>query len=211
MSDCADKCRQRRDCVQAALLMQGATACRQHNGGNRAPPPAGWYRNVSPAPEKAKGANVVKSPHPNRFYLPGSHAPTTAVSSARDCGHSIVVVYSGSTVFFEWLKKGVGPEEAVGLFLPQRPCEEQFHTTYPHRPEEDLLLPASTSLIKYVGADAKGGRKVYVHPVDFPLMEKYPWHCADIPFGSHNTDLSASVNCTGEGSKNGWKRKFLAL
>ena len=99
---------------------------------------------------------------------------------------------------------GVGPEEAVGLSAAET-LREQFRTAYPHRPEEDLLL-ADTSFraptIKYVRERAKAGGKVYSYlfDQDFPLMGKStPWHCADIPFVFHNTELVPV--CAFEGAK----------
>ena len=87
----------------------------------------------------------------------------------------------------------------------QFPLREQFRTAYPHRPEEDLLL-ADTSFraptIKYVRERAKAGGKVYSYlfDQDFPLMGKStPWHCADIPFVFHNTELVPV--CAFEGAK----------
>lgn len=124
----------------------------------------------------------------------------------------IGTVYSEFYGFFDGLK-GVGPEEAVGLSAAET-LRKQFRTAYPHRPEEDLLL-ADTSFraptIKYVRERAKAGGKVYSYlfDQDFPLMGKStPWHCADIPFVFHNTELVPV--CAFE-EQSGWKRKFLAL
>ena len=115
----------------------------------------------------------------------------------------IGTVYSEFYGFFDGLK-GVGPEEAVGLSAAET-LRKQFRTAYPHRPEEDLLL-ADTSFraptIKYVRERAKAGGKVYSYlfDQDFPLMGKStPWHCADIPFVFHNTELVPV--CAFEGAK----------
>lgn len=191
-----------RDCVQALMQELGVQTAQQletvpyHQL-------AQAYRNVSPA-LKAKGANVGQSPHPNRFYLGdplqngSGFRPETA-----DVPVLIGTVYSEFYGFFDGLK-GVGPEEAVGLSAAET-LREQFRTAYPHRPEEDLLL-ADTSFraptIKYVRERAKAGGKVYSYlfDQDFPLMGKStPWHCADIPFVFHNTELVPV--CAFEGAK----------
>lgn len=191
-----------RDCVQALMQELGVQTAQQletvpyHQL-------AQAYRNVSPA-LKAKGANVGQSPHPNRFYLGdplqngSGFRPETA-----DVPVLIGTVYSEFYGFFDGLK-GVGPEEAVGLSAAET-LREQFRTAYPHRPEEDLLL-ADTSFraptIKYVRERAMAGGKVYSYlfDQDFPLMGKStPWHCADIPFVFHNTELVPV--CAFEGAK----------
>lgn len=191
-----------RDCVQALMQELGVQTAQQletvpyHQL-------AQAYRNVSPA-LKAKGANVGQSPHPNRFYLGdplqngSGFRPETA-----DVPVLIGTVYSEFYGFFDGLK-GVGPEEAVGLSAAET-LRKQFRTAYPHRPEEDLLL-ADTSFraptIKYVRERAKAGGKVYSYlfDQDFPLMGKStPWHCADIPFVFHNTELVPV--CAFEGAK----------
>lgn len=191
-----------RDCVQALMQELGVQTAQQletvpyHQL-------AQAYRNVSPA-LKAKGANVGQSPHPNRFYLGD---PLQNGSGFRPETANIPVligtVYSEFYGFFDGLK-GVGPEEAVGLSAAET-LREQFRIAYPHRPEEDLLL-ADTSFraptIKYVRERAKAGGKVYSYlfDQDFPLMGKStPWHCADIPFVFHNTELVPV--CAFEGAK----------
>lgn len=191
-----------RDCVQALMQELGVQTAQQletvpyHQL-------AQAYRNVSPA-LKAKGANVGQSPHPNRFYLGdplqngSGFRPETA-----DIPVLIGTVYSEFYGFFDGLK-GVSLEEAVGLSAAET-LREQFRTAYPHRPEEDLLL-ADTSFraptIKYVRERAMAGGKVYSYlfDQDFPLMGKStPWHCADIPFVFHNTELVPV--CAFEGAK----------
>ena len=191
-----------RDCVQALMQELGVQTAQQletvpyHQL-------AQAYRNVSPA-LKAKGANVGQSPHPNRFYLGDPlHNGSGFRPETADIPVLIGTVYSEFYGFFDGLK-GVGPEEAVGLSAAET-LRKQFRTAYPHRPEEDLLL-ADTSFraptIKYVRERAKAGGKVYSYlfDQDFPLMGKStPWHCADIPFVFHNTELVPV--CAFEGAK----------
>ena len=191
-----------RDCVQALMQELGVQTAQQletvpyHQL-------AQAYRNVSPA-LKAKGANVGQSPHPNRFYL-GDPLQNGSGFRPETANVPVLIgtVYSEFYGFFDGLK-GVGPEEAVGLSAAET-LREQFRTAYPHRPEEDLLL-ADTSFraptIKYVRERAKAGGKVYSYlfDQDFPLMGKStPWHCADIPFVFHNTELVPV--CAFEGAK----------
>lgn len=191
-----------RNCVQALMQELGVQTAQQletvpyHQL-------AQAYRNVSPA-LKAKGANVGQSPHPNRFYLGDPlHNGSGFRPETANVPVLIGTVYSEFYGFFDGLK-GVGPEEAVGLSAAET-LREQFRTAYPHRPEEDLLL-ADTSFraptIKYVRERAKAGGKVYSYlfDQDFPLMGKStPWHCADIPFVFHNTELVPV--CAFEGAK----------
>ncbi len=197
-----------RDCVQALMQELGVQKAQQletvpyHQL-------AQAYRNVSPA-LKAKGANVGQSPHPNRFYLGdplqngSGFRPETA-----DIPVLIGTVYSEFYGFFDGLK-GVRPEEAVGLSAAET-LREQFHCLPAPpggRPAAGRYqLPRPT--IKYVRERAKAGGKVYSYlfDQDFPLMRKStPWHCADIPFVFHNTELVPV--CAFEGAKAAGSRNF---
>lgn len=150
------------------------------------------YNKVSPA-LRVQGKYVGCTPAPNRFYAGDPLA--NRAGFRKETVHIPLMV---GTVFSEFLgfMNGVsatvedvfGPETAEKL-LPL------FHAAYPGRADSDLLALDSifrAPTIQYIRARAQAGGSVYSYlfQQDFPLDGRAKaWHCADIPFFFHNTEL----------------------
>ena len=73
--------------------------------------------------------------------------------------------------------------------------EEIFAKTYPGKDFTDLLnidrvmRQPSKKLAAMHAKGEKAGTYLYQFNLEFPLMGKIAWHCSDIPFFFHNTEL----------------------
>lgn len=154
---------------------------------------AAAYNKVSPA-LRARGKNVGCSPCPNRFYL-GDPLDNGGAGFRPETVNIPLIV---STVFAEFMGFAGGSGESVEQVLGVEAAKELlplFHAAYPGRPDGDLLaldVIFRAPAIAYVKARAAAGGKVYsaFFEQDFPIEGRaVAWHCADIPFVFHNTDL----------------------
>lgn len=73
--------------------------------------------------------------------------------------------------------------------------EALFTKTYPGKDFTDLLnidramRQPSKKLAAMHAAGEKAGTYLYQFNLEFPMMNKIAWHCSDIPFFFHNTEL----------------------
>lgn len=159
------------------------------------------YGKVSPA-LAAEGVNVGRTPHRNAFYL-GDPMEVGFRPETLD-----VPLVAGS-VFGEFMAfGGLGLDRAAMSAADGRAAVERwlgpdaaaellplFAGAYPDRNPADLLF-ADTDCrlptLDYLRRRAAAGGRVYnyLFDLDFPLEGgRVAWHCADIPFFFHNTDL----------------------
>lgn len=160
---------------------------------------AAAYNRVSPELQK-EGKYIGGTPHPNGFYrgVPERHG------FREETAHIPLVI---GTVFGEFtafsdafaggdpsvpgevaVKKLLG-EEAAGQLLPL------FKKAYPERkPAEVTMLDFIFRLPTQEYIKTRSGLNSctysYLFDLDMPVGEgRAPWHCADIPFVFHNTEL----------------------
>lgn len=149
------------------------------------------YNKVSPA-LKAQGKSVGGTPTPNRFYLGDPMANGSGFRP--ETGKVPLMV---GTVFAEFLGFMSGCAAPVADLLGEAAEEllPLFHAAYPGRPDGDLLALDTifrAPSIDYIRARAAAGGDVYSYlfEQDFPIEGRtVAWHCADIPFFFHNTEL----------------------
>lgn len=150
------------------------------------------YNKVSPA-LKAQGKSVGGTPTPNRFYLGDPMANGNGFRP-----ETVKVPLMVGTVFAEFLGFLSGCAAPVAEMLGREAAEELlplFHEAYPGRPDGDLLALDTifrAPSIDYIRARAAAGGDVYSYlfEQDFPIEGRtVAWHCADIPFFFHNTEL----------------------
>lgn len=150
------------------------------------------YNKVSPA-LKAQGKNVGCAPCRGRFYL-GDPLTNDTGFRPETVGVPLIV----STVFAEFLgfmgETGASAREVLGEKAAEAVLP-LFRKAYPDRPEDDLLMLDTVfrgPAIAYIRERAAAGGRVYscLFEQDFPLYGRTAaWHCADIPFVFHNTEL----------------------
>ena len=168
------------------------------------------YLKVKPALEAA-GKNVGCHPHANAHY---AGDPMTAPGGFRK--ESLGVKLMVGSVFGEFgpfipggencdgsdvkaralVRRELGTETAVRL-LPI------FEAAYPDRSPADLLMLDTEFRgpeISYIAGFSQQGGIVYSYlfDQDFPYLGRTcPWHCSDIPFAFHNTELVPSADIPG--------------
>lgn len=150
----------------------------------------------------ARGYNVGRTPHRNGHYL----------GDPLEVGfrpETLSVPLVAGSVFGEFMAFGglgldrahMTPEEGravVAHWLGQAAADRLvplFTAAYPARNPADLLFADTCCrlpTLDYLRRRAAGGGRVYnyLFELDFPLEGgRVAWHCADIPFFFHNTDL----------------------
>ena len=168
---------------------------------------AGAYQKVKPQLER-EGVCMDWAPHPNKFYLgdPAVHGFRKETSGVPLIVGSVFGEFSS----FEpcpFDRQNITREEGMSLaasLLGEKAAKELtglFETAYPERPAADLLLLDTMFRepeIRYIQQRTDLGGKVwsYLFNLDLPLDGgRTPWHCSDIPYVFHNTEL---VPCTQE-------------
>lgn len=161
---------------------------------------AAAYQKVSPG-LRAQGKYVGGTPKPNDHY-----AGDPLVVGFRS--ETIFIPVMAGTVFAEFNSfMGLGDRDPsmteeeknrtirkmLGEKAPQ--LTEAFTKAYPERDVMDILAVDSVfrmPTIQYIRKRAEQGGKIYSYLFnqDFPYEGgKAPWHCSDIAFAFHNTDL----------------------
>lgn len=162
---------------------------------------AAAYQKVRPALQQA-GKYVGCTPHPNSFYLgtPDKHGfrPETA-----EIPLMVGTVYGEFNTFAPNTYdkhsmsredgrrevRNVLGEEAAGLLLPL------YEEAYPERHPADLLVLDTVfrqPTREYIRSRSALNQCTYSYFFDQDMMidgGRAPWHCADIPFVFHNTEL----------------------
>lgn len=162
------------------------------------------YNKVSPA-IMMQGGYTGCTPKPNAFYK----GEGTEVGF---CQYAKQIPLLVGTVFGEFammplpFDKNAVPKEAVEAALAERfgeqaeALKEEFEKAYPGKNPADLInldtifrVPTS----KFIRSFAKEGGQVYSYlfALEFPYQHgKIAWHCSDIPFVFHNTELVPVAN-----------------
>ena len=169
---------------------------------------AAAYNKVAPA-LKAAGKNTGCAPHPNAFYLGDPLENAFRPETAR-------IPLLVGTVFGEFAafngfglnKAQMSTAEAEGFaekMLGKQTADALlplFHAAYPERsaaalPFLDVLFREPT--MRYIRRRAETGPVwSYFFNQDFTIEGgRVPWHCSDIPFVFHNTELVPSANISG--------------
>ena len=169
---------------------------------------AAAYNKVAPA-LKAAGKNTGCAPHPNAFYLGDPLENAFRPETAR-------IPLLVGTVFGEFAafngfglnKAQMSAAEAEGFaekMLGKQTADALlplFHAAYPERsaadlPFLDVLFREPT--MRYIRRRAETGPVwSYFFNQDFTIEGgRAPWHCSDIPFVFHNTELVPSANISG--------------
>ena len=165
---------------------------------------AAAYNKVSPAIAKA-GGYVGCTPRPNRYFLgEGPQAGFTA--------HAATIPLIVGTVFGEFammplpVAKGQATPAQTDAILQQRfgaytaELRRLFAQAYPDKHPLDLLnldtiFRVPTKNFARSFAQAGGTVYTYLFALEFPYQQgKIAWHCSDIPFVFHNTDLVPVAN-----------------
>lgn len=162
------------------------------------------YNKVSPPLEQA-GEYVGCTPKPNAFYA--GEGPTAgfrkeAVKIPLMIGSVFGEFYMGPQPFF---KDKITREELqdriknrFGVYAEE--ITEAFKEAYPGKNPADLLTldvifrrPSKKFLQEF--AKAGGTIYSYLFALEFPYQHgKTAWHCSDIPFVFHNTELVPTAN-----------------
>lgn len=162
---------------------------------------AAAYRKVKPV-LAAEGKYVGCVPHPNAHY---AGDPARVGFRRESAGVPLMVgsVFGEFTSFApdQYDRNRMTEEEQIGLLekeLGEETARELipvFRRTYPRRPVVDLLkldyifrLPEQT----YTRLRAALNQDTYVYLFDYDFTVdggRTPWHCADIPYFFHNTEL----------------------
>ena len=164
---------------------------------------AAAYNKVAPALKKA-GENVGMTPHPNEFYL--GDPMTNEIGFRPETKHIPLVVGTVFSEFMGFFEKvaSLTPAELFDKDTADR-LTELFAQAYPDKNPNRVLALDTTfrgATVPYIQKRAADGSTVYSYlfAQDFPLLgTRGAWHCADIPFVFHNTELSPV--CNFEGSK----------
>lgn len=163
---------------------------------------AAAYAKVKPGLEQA-GEYVGGSPHPNEYYLgepiqngfrkETAHVPLMVGSVFGEFGSFAPTPYDKRKLTEEegirHVEESVGKEEGKELV-------ELFKKAYPERNPVDIMtmdfifrLPE----IDYIRLRSKGNSCTwsYLFNLDMPVDGgRTPWHCSDIPYFFHNTQLT---------------------
>lgn len=162
---------------------------------------AAAYKKVKPV-LMAEGKNVGCMPHPNAHY---AGDPARVGFRKESAGIPLMVgsVFGEFTSFApsEYDRNRMTEEEQRKLLeeeLGRETVEELlpvFRRAYPRRPVVDLLkldyifrLPEQT----YTKLRSSLNKQTYVYLFNYDFTVdggRTPWHCADIPYFFHNTDL----------------------
>lgn len=188
----ADSTGSGRDCALAVMDVLGISSAAELETVPYAQLTAA-YNQVSPA-LKREGKNVGMAPHPNAFYLGD---PLTNGSGFRK--ETAAVPLLVGTVFSEFLGF-FKPDLSVSLeTLFDEETAVQLRTlyqaAYPRRDVSQIALVDTmfrSPTIQYIQARAASGGPVfsYLFEQDFPIEDgRSAWHCSDIPFVFHNTEL----------------------
>lgn len=196
-----------RDCAEALMAELGVTDIAALETVPYAALAAA-YNKVAPALEAA-GKDTGCAPHPNAFYLGDplenafrpetAHIPllvgTVFGEFAAFNGRGLNKAQMSAAEAEAFAEKMLGKQTADAL-LPL------FRATYPERsaadlPFLDVLFREPT--MRYIRRRAETGPVwSYLFNQDFPIEGgRAPWHCSDIPFVFHNTELVPSANITG--------------
>lgn len=159
------------------------------------------YKKVKPALEKA-GKYVGCTPHPNAFYLGSpdengfrqetAHIPLLIGTVYGEFTSFVPAAYNKHKMTAEEgakIVKQVLGEEASAKLLPL------FVKAYPERNPVDMLvldflfrLPAQQYIRQR--SELNDCTYAYFFNLDLPVDGgRTPWHCADIPYVFHNTEL----------------------
>lgn len=161
------------------------------------------YRKVKPVLEKA-GEYVGGAPYRNAFYAgePVSngfrketeHVPLMVGSVFGEFGSFAPTPYKRGEMTYQagaaYVEEQVGKEEAKELIA-------LFGKAYPQRNPVDIMtmdFTFRTPEIEYIKTRSccSGGIWSYLFDLDMNFDGgRTPWHCADIPYFFHNTDLVA--------------------
>ena len=165
---------------------------------------ANAYNKVSPA-LAMQGEYIGCTPKPNAYYK----GEGTEVGFRKEATNVPLMV---GTVFGEFAMvplpffKDEVPEECIKEILTQRfgagteELIEEFKKVYPNKNIADLLTldiifrcPAKQFVKEF--AKAGGTAYSYLFALEFPYHHnKTAWHCSDIPFVFHNTELVPVAN-----------------
>ena len=163
---------------------------------------AAAYNKIKPVLEKA-GEYVGGAPHPNAFYRgepvtngfrkETEHVPLIVGSVFGEFGSFAPTCYKRSALTREegirLVEEEVGKERTPELI-------RLFEKAYPERNPVDILTMDFTFRapeIDYIRirSGCKGKVWSYLFNLDMPLdAGRTPWHCADIPYFFHNTQLA---------------------
>ncbi len=163
---------------------------------------AAAYNKVKPALEKA-GEYVGGSPHPNAFYL----GEPVANGFRKETEHVPLMVGSvfgefGSFAPTPYKRREMTPEAGAAFVEEEVGTEEAgelirlFQKAYPERNPVDIMTMDfifRTPEIDYIRArsSCSGGTWSYLFNLDMNFDGgRTPWHCADIPYFFHNTELA---------------------
>ena len=164
---------------------------------------AAAYNKVKPDLEKA-GEYVGGTPIPNAFYKGDpnvhgfrketEHVPLMVGSVFGEFGSFAPTPYDRTKMTVEdgirYVEEEVGKEESKELI-------DLFRKAYPERNPVDIMTMDfifRTPEIPYIQARSKcsGGTWAYLFNLDMNFDGgRTPWHCADIPYFFHNTELAA--------------------
>lgn len=168
------------------------------------------YLKVSPALKEA-GKYVGGNPDPNGWYLGDPRV-------VGFCDHAKTIPVMIGTVLGEFLAFGPGipgrhtlTEEAQTAILSNAYGEaapeliRSFKKAYPDKPLVDLLTLDSRfraptkDFIRLKAQHQEAPTYSYLFTYELPLDDgKSPWHCSEIPFVFHNTELVPYCNVPGE-------------
>lgn len=159
------------------------------------------YKKVRPALQ-SEGKYVGGAPHPNAYYV----GEPIENGFRKETAHLPLMVGSVYGEFASFApnrydRARMSVEEGWNVIREMfgedgfRELKPLFETAYPDRNPVDLLtldfifrLPEQ----KYIKARSEGNQNTYSYlfNLDMPIEGgKTPWHCADIPFFFHNTEL----------------------
>ncbi|NBJ92430.1 carboxylesterase/lipase family protein [Parablautia muri] len=158
------------------------------------------YKKVSPA-VAAKGEYIGGNPLVNDYYKGNpleygfrEHAFEIPVMVGSVFGEFVFmpIRYNKNELTYEQIK------EIIGAVYGEHTDEmiELFQETYPGKSLTDLLLvdramrQPSKRLARLHAKGGKAGTYLYDFILEFPIQHnKIAWHCSDIPFFFHNTEL----------------------
>lgn len=165
------------------------------------------YNKVSPALAE-KGEYIGCTPKPNAFYIgegPDVGFRKEAVKIPLMIGSVFGEFYMKPQPFFkdEISKKDLMKviENQFGMWSKE--LTQIFQDTYPYKNLADLLtldVVFRCPTKKFIKEFAKAGGKIYSYlfTLEFPYQHgKTAWHCSDIPFVFHNTDIVPVTNIPG--------------
>ena len=170
---------------------------------------AAAYNTVAPA-LAAKGVNVGGRPQRGRHYLGdplevGFRPETLPVPLVAGSVFGEFVAFTGLGLDRAHMTQAQGAAFVEQMFGPEAAARliPLFAAAYPGRNPADLVFADTVCrlpTLDYLRRRAAAGGRVYgyLFALDFPLEGgRVAWHCADIPFFFHNTDLVPSAQIPG--------------